>query len=244
MKRSRRAIFWKMFTFSLLVLLLGIGFMYWGEQEEVWKGHALWRAVVREIGAMFFTTVAIALVWELAGRHDLVDEVFEIAGISEELKRSGITQATLEPHRKVNWEECFAGTRKLDVLLGWDYSIPEALGSRIGDLAVKNETEIRLLLPKPSSSEALVGLRKNYDRSVFSHTKADVRVADFSPKHSYYIFDRFSVIVLLENGKDKNAPRAAFVAKADGSLYDHSSKEFDQSFMGATPLKDFKVQSA
>ena len=88
-----------MLTFSLLVLVAGIGFMYWGEQEQVWKGHELWRAVIREIGAMFFTTVAITLVWELAGRHDLIDEVFEIQGITEELKRSGITQATLEPQR-------------------------------------------------------------------------------------------------------------------------------------------------
>jgi hypothetical protein len=236
----RKAITWKMVAFSLLVLIAGIGVMYWAEQDAWWKGHELWRAVVREIGAMFFTTVAVALVWELAGRHELVDEVFEIAGISEQLKNAGVVGASKEPHSGVKWEECFAGSRTLDVLIGWDFSISEAVREKIAALAQRSGTQIRIILPKPSSIPSLEGLRKKYDQSALKQLGADVRIGEFNAKHCLYVFDRYAVIVLIRNGQD--VPGPAIVTKEVGSLWEFARNEFDEAFQKTTPLASYAVK--
>lgn len=140
---------YRILVLSLLVFLFGIGLMYWAEQDW-WKGWELWRTVVRELGAMLFTTVAVALLWELFGKRALVDEVFEIAGISEPLKDSGIVHVTPNFYKDLEWKAYFEASSKLDILLDpewstWFTNNQEFLEAFLN----KQNAKMRVLLPKP-----------------------------------------------------------------------------------------------
>jgi hypothetical protein len=81
--------------------------------------------VVRELGAALFISVALTLLWDLAGKRAFSDEILAKANMSRDLADAGVEliSDTFQTDR-VNWSDLFKNACKLDIFVAYAHTYP------------------------------------------------------------------------------------------------------------------------
>src|SRR5690348_17121919 len=74
-------------------------FLY--SDQSLWDKGSPWQVLVGNLGGLLIASVAIALIWELAGKRAFVDEVLAKVRLSHDVSSSGLTAITHDFNRGI-----------------------------------------------------------------------------------------------------------------------------------------------
>ena len=82
-------------TSALLVGVFGLGLLWAITYFDWFNHHSVTKGVLREVVSLLFASVAVTLIWELAGKRAFLHEVPSAVRISESYRQAGIQKTFL-----------------------------------------------------------------------------------------------------------------------------------------------------
>ena len=166
----------KIYLIGLIVLALGIGFIYLGgEFPHYWRTHEGGDALINNLGALLVISVALGLIWELAGRRSFAREVLETFNVSADLDTAGIRHIGTRWLQDPDWVELFKNVRELDVFVAYGSTWRNTHLGQLQDMASHSGRHINVYLADPNNENLVQTLAARFDQ-----TASDLRqrVAD------------------------------------------------------------------
>lgn len=253
------------FLAAALVLLLGIALLGISNGWDWLKiNHAVINAVVRDIGALMVASVAVALIWELSSKRAFVDELMSKGRssvqdlisqtiLTQELKGAGLSAFTTDFSYGIDWLGLFRNARRLDLFFSYARSWMNNNAAQLQDLARRDGSRIRVILPDPDDAQIMAELARRFERPVeeiqgnINATKGDLlrifvepfeganapRRPDFSlfytrtaPQFTFYRFDNRCILVLYKHRLGRGGV-PIFTAEQGGTIYEFIVQEID-----------------
>lgn len=230
---------------AVVAALLGLGALYWSNIDTYWTGQETLQGLVRDLGGLFFVTVAITVLWELTAKRAFLDELLTKARISQQVAASGLVNLSYEPYT-IDWESLFQTTRHINLFFAYGKNWRGTHETRLERMASTAGCTIRVVLPDPDDEYLLNDLAERFNKSSsgirerildayndFSSLKdrhdesgssVEVWYTKACPVFTIYQFDRVAVLSLYSYQRTK-AGVPHLVATQGGSLYEFVAKE-------------------
>jgi len=228
-----------------LVGVLGITLLTLAEISSLWMGYQSVQSVVRDIGSLMLASIAVSLLWELAGKRAFLDELLMKVRLSEEIKAAGILKFNPSFHDDIDWENLFKTATEIDIFFISGRTWRRIQGAQLA-AAAKRHVRIRVLLPDPEDkitiseiarriNEKFEDLQKRIidakDEFISLRTmgaNVDVWLLQAVPLYSFYRFDH-TIILSLYSHKKEPKPAInqipAFIL-GEGDLYQFIQTEY------------------
>lgn len=206
-------------TVVTLVVAVALGVaLLWASNGWGWlvKRESL-GIVAAQIGGLLVATGGLAILWELRGKRDLVDEVLAKVGVADDVKETGIFRASMD-WRVVPWTALISDSKEIDVHISYGSTWLSNNSSELKSFAQTRRNKMRYLLPDPEDPETMSVLAARYEytpemiqgkireaaRTVAALSrdgKADVRIwyRKGAPTFTCYRFDETFVVTLYQH---------------------------------------------
>lgn len=233
-----------MVVLSLLVILLGIGLLYWGGRDDLWQTKAGLKALVNNLGGLLIISAGFGLFWELVGKRSFAREVLETARTSTDVEAAGISRIGTNYLKEPNWEALFAGVTKLDIFVAYGRTWRNQHLEKLKKVTQTPGSRLRVYLPDPGDAATLKWLSVRFDMSpsdLFSAihearrayqalptgagSTVEVRYRAGEAVFSCYRFDSTAVMTLYTHQR-KRTGVPTMVCRAGGSIYQFVREEF------------------
>jgi hypothetical protein len=231
--------------FSVIVAVLGFALMAISSPVDGAGYHKI-AALLHEAGAALFISVALAALWDLAGKRAFADEILAKANMSRDLADAGIDMVTPSfRDERVNWEELFKCGYRLDLFVAYAHSWRNTQAERIGKLLANSDSKLRVVLPDPDDAEVLKALSVRFGRKpevvkqeivdaqeFYEHRRENAKgivelyFTSILPLDSFYRFNN-KVVFALYNHRAGQQPVPSFVCDQEGFLFKFFSDEFE-----------------
>ncbi|WP_435202207.1 hypothetical protein [Janibacter sp. GS2] len=208
-----------LFSVSVMVVIglsaLASGTVTWAPNLSSLK------LVVEQVGALLVATGALAILWELRGKRDLVDEVLAKVGVADDVKETGIFRASMD-WRVVPWSELIANAREIDIHISYGSTWLSTHSAELKDFSLKRGKKLRYLLPDPEDAETMSVLASRFDYTpeivqgkvreaardvaeLSRQGKADIRIwyRKGAPTFTGYRFDDTYVVTLYQHRTER-----------------------------------------
>src|SRR5690348_17009571 len=96
---------------AILMVLAGLALVA-ASSADTENSHPFWKAFSGNVGGVLLATGLISLLWELISKRSFLSEVFSIARLSEDVKRSGLHRLTLDFQHEVEWPELLESAKR------------------------------------------------------------------------------------------------------------------------------------
>lgn len=147
---------------ALVVALVGVGLLYWTGRDDIWKtAHAV-QSVVRELGALLIVSVALAMLWDLAGKRTFRDEILETTRLASDIEATGLVRAGARYLSDVEWHRMLGAATKLDVFVAYGRTWRNTYLAQLQALAAKRDGRIRVYLPDPKDTPTMAVLAARF----------------------------------------------------------------------------------
>lgn len=230
---------------SLITFIIGLTFLLISNTQFL-QAYPLVQPVVRDVGSLLVSTVAIAILWELVAKRAFLSELMAQIKIKEEIKEAGLTRIFAEP-RQVNWDEMFDKVKNLDIFFMYGRTWRSINGLNLEKLASLPDAKIRVILPDPTNQKLMEELssrihvepeelkkRIKEATAYFKTLKDSFRKKDFSLwysteslLYSCYRFDNIFVLTIYHHGAIKYKKVPTFVVEEGKYIYDFLKQEFE-----------------
>jgi len=235
----------KTYIISILIFIAGIGLLYWSKLDAMKKYPAA-QAVIRDLGGLFVVSIAITLIWELCAKRAFSDELLTKANISQQISRSGLIHLVHNPH-EINWKDYIESSKNIELFFTYGKNWRSTHENELHEFAMRQGTELRVVLPNPENDYLLDELTMKYDKTIDElrnrilsarkdYSKIRVKYnanisiwyTNLTPIFTLYKFDKVAVIS-LQSYENRKGGVPHLVAKKGGSLYAFINRQF-QSF--------------
>lgn len=159
---------------SLLLFLLA------REVEPHWASIPL-----RHVGSFILASVALALIFEFWLRRRFLDDMFEAAGVTQQLRRSGITGFSVSFYDNVPWAELFSNNNRLDIVFSYAQTWRNRYRPQLQELLNRQGARLRVVFPDVDCDVAINELAHR-----FGYTTEDLRNGSWRQKLSSGISPR------------------------------------------------------
>lgn len=196
------------------VVVVGV-LVLWASAGLGWFGnHASTKAVADQLGGILITTGGLAILWDLRGRRDIIDEVLAKVELSSDLETTGLQRASMD-WRVVPWNQLISEARQIDVFIAYGSTWLSNNISELRAFAENSKNKMRFFLPDPEDEAAMAVLAQRFDYTpevirskiiesaqavakISSEGKADIRVwyRMGAPTFTCYRFDGTVVVTL------------------------------------------------
>jgi len=228
---------------ALIALLTGIFLLFISEGWLWLKSVPPVQAVVRDLGGLLVSTVAIATLWELAAKRAFLAELMAQAKLAEEVRSSGIITVTTDFQRGIDWQRMFKTVKRLDIFFSYGRTWRGTNIAELHEIAKRSEIRIRVVLPDPYSDELMEELGRRFRKpseevqglileasrdfqNIFKDSDFSLWFLPESPVFSYYRFDHLVILALFRHGTRGGAV-PTFTVEQGGAIYDFARREFD-----------------
>jgi hypothetical protein len=255
---------------ALLLLIpisaVGTGFLFWSQFAEGWH-HPIRAVVLREIGVLLFATVALSLLWDLAGKRAFADEILAKANMSRDLAEAGIDVFTADfRDQRIPWPDLFKCSNRLDLFVSYASTWRNIHLSDIERLLSRKDGYVRVILSDPTNDDLLTVLAKRFgkekdflkkqieesikfwqERNQHSKQngngkdKVEIYLTDVAPFFTFYLFNTKAVAAFYNHRKGR-IPVPAFVCDEGGYMFRYLSEEFEGIRANAKSAAPIDVQ--
>lgn len=219
---------------ALVFAIIAILLLVYGEgQERGWK-HVL----PIQVGSFMLASVVLALIFEFWQLRGLIEDLYEQAGITSEVKGAGIVGFTTKFYTQ-NWDRYFKTSRTLDVCVAYAATWRNAHEHDLVELLDKRDSRLRVILPDRNEPDLMQELARRFETdaatlinrireaekfylSLGTNRQGEVHVFRF-PRALVYTFYRFDdrvVFTSYKHGLGKGGRYAMIIGAKGGELYD------------------------
>lgn len=234
---------YKVTVFSLVGIILGIGLIFLGIHFEnstnvFMRTYAF--PLMRDFGSLVSTTGAISLTYELLMKRSFTAELLAKANLSKDIDSIGLHEITFNPKDEVGgitWSSYIQKSNTIKVLfvhgIGWRLNNQE----HIENVMMRKDAIIEFYLPDFREDYILQDISKRYSKSIptlkrdiintvkilltLSETSLAsfiVRLTEFSPQYSMYLFEDVGIIAYSScSSQKRKVPH--FVCKKSSNEY-------------------------
>lgn len=197
--------------------------------EDIWQP-----SLYGQVGGLLVATGLITLTWELVGKRAFTAELMSKTQLREDIVRSGVQRVTDQYLQDVEWDELFASSRRLDIVVAYASTWRNANRRRLEELVSKSGGGLRVFLPDPDDPETMSVLAKRFDMTPIAlEAKIEEAIEDFKglgakgnvevyvrsgdALFSCYQFDHRSVMTLYSHSQERRGSVPTFLV-GDGML--------------------------
>lgn len=242
---------------ATLAAVVGLGLLYLSGLDTIWAHLQALQAVVSALGVALIVSVALSLVWQLAGKRAFAQEILETTRTSADVEAAGLARIGNRYLDDPDWEQLFRTVRKLDVFVAYAQTWRHSNMARLRTLADRHDARIRLYLPDPQDTETLRMLAQR-----FSQTQDELAAAIQEARREFenlshpdgaaisvyyrrgdmlfscYRFDGTAVLTLYSHSQERIPGVPTLVVADGGSLYQYVRDELQAIHQQSRPATD------
>ncbi|OBK41542.1 hypothetical protein A5659_10030 [Mycobacterium sp. 1165196.3] len=155
---------YKTVLYGLVILGAGFGAM-WLSNISWFTRHSALQTTVNQLGGLLITIGGLAILWDLRGKRDIMEEVLEKVRIESDVSTAGIDRVTMKYLDGINWDDLFRNARNISVFISYGSSWRKYNWTRLENFAATKGNRLRLFLPDPDDDMTMSVLAKRYDYS-------------------------------------------------------------------------------
>ncbi|MFI5470922.1 hypothetical protein ACIA6D_11910 [Streptomyces cacaoi] len=170
-RRVTTFIYW---LISAAVAILGIFLLYisgtsWAEDHKTLSNLA------NQLGGLAIVSVAIALLWELAGRRAFFNEMLEVHKLKNDVVDSALESIGTDYTKALDWPTAISNARELDVFSAWANTWRNQNLSALSTLIAKSNSKIRVFVPDPTDRSCVKALASRFG---YTETEAKGKITE------------------------------------------------------------------
>ncbi|MGO4201371.1 hypothetical protein AB4Z09_06355 [Rhodococcus sp. TAF43] len=219
------------------VLLLWISSTSWLDELPALE------TTITQLGGLLVTTGVLAVIWELIGKREIMDEILEKTKVSSDVHSAGIQRATTD-WTEPPWETLFKEARTLSIFISYGSGWRSAHWPKLREFTQDKSKVLRVYLPDPDDALTMEILASRYNysldmirskvteaaqvfASLSAKDSADIRVHYRAGDHTYacYKFDEKIIATLYSNARERGEVPVMLVSS--GTFYDFFAKDLD-----------------
>jgi len=218
--------------------------------------HLGYQAVVREVGALLITTVALYLVWELVAKRAFVRELRAEIELPIALAEAGLIGIAVSDFiRGLDWQKSLNECNRLDMWVSYASTWRNSNRDALQALATRHGAHVRVFLPDPDNTIAVSELASRYDmaptelerrvreaardyQEIFSGKRANFELwyVATAPVFSFYRFDNHAYMSFYKHRRAREYAPPTIVITKSGALWEFLELELHAFTTGPTPL--------
>ncbi|NKQ26579.1 hypothetical protein [Streptomyces galbus] len=203
------------------------------------EDHKTTSNLLNQLGGLAIVSVAIALLWELAGRRAFFNEMLEVHNLKNDVVQSALESIGTDYTKALDWSATISNARQLDVFSAWANTWRNQNLSALSTLIAKSNAKIRVFVPDPTDRNCVKALASRFG---YSESEAKGKITEAidgykqldgatpsgrleiwtSPVYrvftSYRIDDRI-VVTLYHHATGQRASVPVLVCREGGSLF-------------------------
>ncbi|MDB5937301.1 MAG: hypothetical protein JWQ01_4645 [Massilia sp.] len=244
---------------ALVLAAMGVWLLYCtsdnppGSWFALHPGH---QAVVREVGALLITTVALYLVWELVAKRSFVRELRAEIELPIDLEKAGVTGIAVSDFgRGLDWQKSLDECSRLDMWVSYASTWRNSNRDALQALASRNGAAVRVFLPDPDDAIVVSELASRYAMStaelegrvregakdfeaIFRGKRASFQLwyLATAPVFSFYRFDNHAYMSFYKHRRAREYAPPTIVITKSGTLWEFLRLEIEAFTTGANPL--------
>lgn len=224
------------------VVLAGIGLLLLSNIDLLDSRQWL-EATVNQLGGLLVTTGGLAVLWELRGKREIMDEILEKTKVSSDIHTAGIERATMD-WTEPPWDALLRESKKFSIFISYGSGWRSAHWPKLREFAKDSEKVVRVYLPDPDDEMTMKVLADRYSysletirskvreaardfASLSTKNSADIRVHYRAGDHTYtcYKFDEKILVTLYSNARERSEVPVMLVS--NGTFYDFFAKDLE-----------------
>jgi hypothetical protein len=165
----RRVTSLKYWLISTVALTVGLLLLYLSGTRWFEK-HGSVGTLCNQLGGLAIASVALATLWELAGRRSFFQEMLEVLHLKSDLDAAGLEAVGVDYTKAIDWGAALGTARQLDVLAAWATTWRNTNQTKLTELADHSGAKIRICLPDVGDPSCVRQLATR-----FNYTQSEVR---------------------------------------------------------------------
>lgn len=145
-----------------VVVLAGVAILWMSAGLDWFEAHSTSKSVADQLGGILVTTGGLAILWDLRGRRDIVDEVLAKVDLSGDIQTTGIQRASMD-WRVVPWTDLIANAKHIDILIAYGSTWLSTYSTDLAEFAKDPNKKLRYFLPDPTDETAMEVLAHRFD---------------------------------------------------------------------------------
>jgi hypothetical protein len=229
---------------ALIALLVGLFLLYIAGRNDWMLGRGGLKSVLDDVGGALIASVALAALWELAGKRAFTKEILDEVRTTMDVTTAGLDSIGTNYLTDPDWARLFAGVEKLDIFLAYGRTWRNTNDPHLKAMAERRGTRIRLFIPDPADVESIgrlaqrfsmdptrvkdaVSETEEYFRRLEQHGVGDVEVYYWRGDHTFscYRLDRTAVLTLYTHSRQRTQV-PTLICHEGGTLYEFIRQEF------------------
>ncbi|MFD8969311.1 hypothetical protein ACFV0C_30755 [Streptomyces sp. NPDC059568] len=165
----RRVTTFMYWLISVAVSIVGVLLIYLSGTSW-FKEHSTVSNLANQLGGLAIVSVAIAILWELAGRRAFFNEMLEVHRLKYDVVESALESIGTDYTKALDWSSTISNARELDVFSAWANTWRNQNLAALSALIAKSNSKVRVFLPDPTDRTCVKALA-----SRFGYTENDAR---------------------------------------------------------------------
>lgn len=205
------------------VVLTGILVLWLSTGLGWFDSHSTAKALAEQLGGLLVTTGGLAVLWDLRGRRDMINEVLARVELRSDLEVTGLQRASMD-WRIVPWAELITEAKEIDVFIAYGSTWLSTNSTELATFAKQRRNKMQYILPDPEDETTMAVLAARFEytpevikqkiyeaaRSVAKISRdgnADIRVRfrPGAPTFTCYRFDNTVVVTLYTHQVGRGA---------------------------------------
>lgn len=188
------------------------------------------QVVVRDVGSLLFSSVAVALLWELFSRRALLAELMATTKLAEDIDSTGLIGLSSRFHGEIDWSHLLRSSNRLCIFFAYGGTWRSTHREELFQYARKRQAKATVVMPDPEDQHLMTELGRRFETTADEVAKR-IREAqtDFvtifdqdgeavdrlsiwfcraAPVYSYYCFNSIIIFTLYKHkpGRPREIP--------------------------------------
>ena len=142
---------YKTVLYGMGIVLAGFGAM-WLSNVGWFTKHAALQATTNQLGGLLITVGGLAILWDLRGKRDIMEEVLEKVRIESDVSAAGIERVTMKYLDDIQWDELFRNARHLAVFIAYGSSWRKVHWTKLQAFAEREGNRLQCSCQTPMTS--------------------------------------------------------------------------------------------
>jgi hypothetical protein len=231
---------YKTVVYGALILGAGFGAMWLSNISWLTKHSAL-QTTTNQLGGLLITIGGLAMLWDLRGKRDIIEEVLEKVKIASDVSVAGIDRVTMKYLDDIDWDDLFRNARQISVFISYGSSWRKFNWTKLETFAATKGNHLRLFLPDPDDDPTMAVLAKRYD---YSLDKVRAAVRDAAEEFAKLVKPGCADIRIYHRAGDPTFACYQFDDKVLVTFYSNKRARGDVPaiLVGQGTLRDFFMQ--
>lgn len=232
---------------AILIGAAGIGLLYVTSEASPFRWtYVSIQSLLRELGSVLFSAVALYVLWELAAKRAFLAELRSEDGVPRSIEKAGIIGVEESFGRDLRWHESLSECKQLDVFASYASTWRNNNREDLSALATRKGATIRVFLPDPANEVVVSELSNRFGmtkddvvkhihdaaedfKNIFAGKKAKMSLwyVATAPVYSFYRFDKHAYISMYKHRRGRDYVPPTIIISNRGFMWRFLQKETD-----------------